>query len=67
MIVPDSMTFEKNQGMGAYVVRGPQGEYYGSYPTYPRPDQIPPYAIVEKTTPGRGRMSFLGEEDQGVF
>ena len=65
MIVPDSMSFENQQGaaMGDYIVRGPQGEYYGRYPTYPKQDQIPLYAIVEKVRDHRS----LGQDDGSMF
>jgi hypothetical protein len=34
-------------GFGDYVVRGPEGELYGRYKTYPTPAQIPIYSMVE--------------------
>ena len=67
MIVPDSASFGSQQvgRLGSYIVRGPQGEFYGKYATYPEPSQIPPYAIVEKAG---GEPALLGEhKDEGLF
>lgn len=78
--VPDQASFdgmgaasEKNRGQhvgkrGMYVVRGPQGEFYGRYPHPPRPEQIPLYATVELEKPG-WKVGFgeNDEEEQSVF
>lgn len=73
MRVYDRMSFEglgngqKVGQRGMYVVRGPQGEFYGRYPHPPRPDQIPLYATVELEKPG-WRVGFgQSDEDEGMF
>jgi len=49
-------------GMG-YIVRGPQGEFYGRYELPPDPSRIPPYAIVERED--KSMTIFQGMEGGG--
>jgi hypothetical protein len=43
----ETTLYRQELGM-AYVVRGPQGEFYGRFSAIPLPSQLPPYAMVER-------------------
>jgi hypothetical protein len=58
----------KDGGMfGGYIVRGPQGEFYGRYNQMPAASQMPPYSIVETEKPGFKVGFGEDEEAQGMF
>jgi len=65
MRVQDRVSFdilEQLRGLEAWIVEGPQGEFYGRYTTYPRPDQVPLYAMVKPERPDF-KMSMMNDAE----
>lgn len=55
---PTEAALNKPEGLSDYMVRGPEGEFYGRYEKMPPASKIPLYAIVEKEQDG-----WLGGDD----
>jgi hypothetical protein len=60
--------FDTPPSLQGWIVRGPEGQFYGRYKNYPTPSQIPLYAVVEKEKPGfRMTLGNDGEDGGSVF
>jgi hypothetical protein len=53
------MRVDDRLALADWLVRGPQGQFYGRYKDKPTPDQIPLYAMAVEERPGP-RMKFNG-------